>query len=884
MGAWLRRLAYLLGQSQHEAELREEIEAHRALRAEHLERQGAPPDEAADASRRAMGNALLARDDAREVWLGSWAAWAQDIRYGLRTLRTSPTFTAVAVATLALGIGVNTGVFTVVNAILFRNVPAPRAHELVALSQTVQGAREFADQTQFTTAEYFAYRDRANTLSGIAAFANARGETTLGSNTPRKLLGALVSCNYFDVLEQPPALGRPLAPRDCEPGADLVVVLSHDLWTTAFAADPRIVGRTIQLNRQQVTVAAVASEAMFSGSLLRSGYLMPLNAGRRLASADARYDDATQPWLNLLGRQREGIARSQVRAELAVIAAQIDRQQPGRSTTLMIDPAGMSDGLPAGIRGAATRAAAVLMAAFGAILLIACANVANLLLARGASRSQEIAIRLSLGASRARIVRQLLTESLLLAFAGGALGSMAAIWSSQALVSLAVPAVLPPWFPAITLDLSPDASVLVFAIALAAATGILFGLAPALQLSVPDLHAVMKQVPTGGAGRGGRLRGILAGTQVAVCMVLMIAAGLLLRGLHATYTVDPGFEYRDVAFISMESAFDGYTEEEASARRNRLMAALRALPAVEAVASSDHKPLGDDMSPVAIRRPGANDGQTRIAELTAVSKDYFSLLELPIVFGRAFTEAEVATRRPGPRPAIVSVTTARNLWPDRNPIGRTLLTDTPTDTLRVVGVVADAQLTAVGRIDPYSVYVPGEGAALMVKSRGGFAALASGIRGAARTADPTLLVTVLPLEATLGWSRGISATVTSLFGSLGVLALVLAVVGVYGVVAYAVTGRYREIGIRLALGATARGVLAMILRQTMRPVAVGAAIGVVVAAGVSRILSSVLFGISPADVLGLGGAALVVIGAALAAGVMAARPVIHADPTSVLRT
>ena len=288
MHSWLRRLVYLLRQSRHDAELREEIEAHRALRAAHLESEGLTAQEAADASRRAIGNVLLAREDVREVWLGSWATWWQDVRYGLRTFRKAPAFTAVAVVTLALGIGVNTGIFSVVNAVLFRGLSAPGAHELVSVSQSVQGVPELAGAETFSTSEYFAYRDRARTLSGLAAYANARGAATLGGDTPRKILGALVSCNYFAVLQQPPAIGRAFAARDCEPGADLVVVLSHELWRTAFAADPGIVGRTIQLNRQQVTVAGVAAEGTFSGSaFLVGGYLAPLTAGRLLASGDA---------------------------------------------------------------------------------------------------------------------------------------------------------------------------------------------------------------------------------------------------------------------------------------------------------------------------------------------------------------------------------------------------------------------------------------------------------------------------------------------------------------------------------------------------------------------------------------------------------------------
>ena len=903
MGTWFRWLAYVLRGSRHDAELREEIEAHRALRAAHLERDGLTPQQADAASRQAIGNVLLAREDARDVWLGSWGTWWQDVRYGLRGLRRSPAFTAAAVVTLALGIGVNSGIFSVVNAVLFRDLPAPEADELVSISQSVQGVPELAAQEAFSTSEYFAYRDRAQTLSGVAAFGNARGAATLGGDVPRKVLGALVSCNYFAVLQQPPALGRAFASHECAPGADLVVILSHDLWRTAFAADPGIVGRTIQLNRQPVTVAGVAAASAFPGSsFLGGGYFAPLGAGRLLASGDARYDDDKALWLNMLGRRRDGAGLEQVRAELAVVAAQIDRQQPGRSTALTIERATSTTAMSPQLRGRATGAAAVLMAAFGFILLIACANVANLLLARGMSRGHELGIRVSLGASRARVVRQLVTESLLLSLAGGLVGSAVAVWSFQALVTLAVPALLPPGFSLLlTVDVRPDLQVLSFAVALTIAAGILFGLAPALHVSRPDVHTSMKQdsAGSGSSRRGGRLRSALVGVQVALCMVLMIAAGLMLRGLYAAYTIDPGFEYRNVAYLSLESAFEGFSPDAVEATRRRLMASLEALPGVEAIASTDQEPLGDDMAPAIFRLPGEGERQSRIGEVITASPDYFSVLELPIVRGRAFTadDVRVEALRPAvspdgavarqPRPAIVSATTARNLWPRADPIGRTFLWERPglnvVDTLRVVGVAADAQLTDLGRIDSYYVYVPGEGGEVLVKGTADVAATISAIRRAVRAVDPDLVITVLPLEATLAWSRGISGTVTSLFGGLGVLALVLASVGIYGVVSFAVAGRYREIGVRLALGATAQSVLGLILRQTMRPVVVGAVIGVAAASAVSRVLSSVLYGVSPADPLGLGGAALLVVGSAAAAAMSAARPATGADPTAALR-
>jgi predicted permease len=883
MRSWLRRLAYLLRQSRHDADLREEIEAHRELRAAHLERDGLTPQEAEEASRQAIGNVLLAREDVREVWLGSWGTVWQDVRYGLRTCRKNPTFTAMSVVTLALGIGVNAGIFTVLNGVLFRDLPAPDAHQLVAISQTVRGGQITATSGfgTFSTAEYRNYRDRSQALAGVSGIGNVRGETTLGGDVPQLVYGVLVSCDYFTVLRQPPALGRDFTARDCEPGADPVVVISHELWKTAFAADSGIVGRAIQLNRRPFTVAGVASEATSGNSFVRGGYLAPFSAGRLLTPNDARYADDTFLWLNLIGRRRDGVSASQLRAELDVIAAQIDQEQPGRSTALTIERA---TPLPPGFRGTATGVAAVLMAAFGFILLIACANVANLLLARGTSRRQEIGIRVSLGASRPRVVRQLLTENLLISAAGGLLGSVLAVWSFQALVTLAVPALLPPGLPmTVAWDMTPDARVLAFALGLTFATGILFGLAPALHVSKPDLHAVMKQdtAGAGGSRRGGRLRATLVGVQVALCMALMIAAGLLVRGLHTTYTVDPGFEYRGVAYVSLESMLGGYAPEKSAALRQRLIADVAALPGVEAVAYTDREPLGDDVMTIGIRFPGQSNNDNRIAQLNAVTADYFSLLGLSIVRGRTFTAAETASRDTSTRPAIVSAATARNLWPGADPLGRTLLWGD--DILQVVGVAADAQVTTIGVIDPIYVYVPGGNGTLLVKSRTDFAATASSIRAVVSALDPGLVVVVLPLEASLGWWRGVSGTVTALAGGLGVLALILASVGIYGVVSYAVTERYREIGIRLALGATARSVLGMVLRQTMRPVVVGAVIGIAAASALSRVLSSVLFGVSPADPVGLGGAALLVLVVAFAAGLMAARHVTRADATAALR-
>jgi predicted permease len=889
MGTWFRRLVYLLRQSRHDRDLREEIEAHRSLRAAQMEREGLTPQDANAASRRAIGNVLLAREDIREIWLGSWPTFWQDVRYGLRTLRKNAMFTAVAVVTLALGIGINTGIFTVLNGVLFRDVPAPAAHELVSIAQTVEGGQftSTAGIDTFTVSEYKAYRAQAHSLAGVLAHSDPR-ETTLGGDAPQEVFGALVSCNYFTVLQQPPALGRALVEPDCDPGAAPVVVLGHGVWTATFAADPSIVGRAIELDRRRFTVIGVAADGTYGGAPMKTAYFAPLSAEPLLWPGESRFRDESSRWLHLVGRRGDGQGLEQVRAELAVIAAQIDRQQPPRQTRLTIERARRAT-IPSAARGAATGAAAVLMAAFGLVLLIACANVANLLLARGTARSHEIAIRLSLGASRGRVVRQLLTESLLISIAGGLLGSVLALWSFQTLIALALPGALPPEIPAVAFDLdfSPDTRVLAFALLLTVGTSLLFGLVPALQVSRPDLNGVIKQ-EAAGAGtsrRSGRLRGMLVGVQVALSMVLMISTGLLLRGLYATYTIDPGFAYRDVAFLSFGTDFG-----PATVVNQRLMDQVAALPGVERVAFAAQTPLGESMMGGAVRLPGETKAQQRFAEFDQVTPGYFSLLDIPIVRGRTFTDAESANaqrQEGGTRPVIISEAAARTFFGDDDPIGRTLLranmqVDGDT-TLEIVGVAADAQLTSLGTIVSY-IYEPSRpGGVMLVKSRANFAAIASGIRGLVRASDPNVAFRVLPLEGNVAWWRGFSGMVTTLGAGLGVLALLLASVGIYGVVSFGVNRRYREIGIRMALGATARDVLGTILRQAMRPVVIGGAIGLTMAIAVSRVLSSVLFGVSPADPIGLGGSAVLVLGVALVAGILAARPAMRADPTATLR-
>src|SRR5688572_20369460 len=680
-----------------------------------------------------------------------------DLRYAARRLAAAPGFTAAAVITIALGVGINTGLFSVFNGLALRDLPAPDADELVSAHQILERQALGAERSwsgppsQFSTAEYRAYQEGARTLSGLAAYSRVH-TATLGGDAPQEIDGTLVSCNYFDVLRQPPALGAGFA-IDCDAeGGAPSVVLGHELWTNTFGADPAVVGREILLNRESFTVVGVARAGVRGVDMVPASLFFPISTEPLLNPGSTMYRDEHWSWLTLIGRKTTATTLAQVRAELGVIAAQIDAQQPPRRTALIVDRARVSSTPEE--RAEVLGVSSVVMVAFGLVLLIACANVANLLLARATARSREIAVRFSLGASRTRIVQQLLAESVLIALVGGVLGSLVAAWSFQGLVVLAMSA-LPAEARPLAIDASLDARVLAFALFATLASGLAFGLAPALRASKPDLHAAMKGDAVGVGHRfGGRLQGALVGVQVALCMVLMIAAGLLLRGLQATQSVEPGFTYEGVTVASFDLHGAGYDTARAAAFQRQLVERVGSQPGVEAVAQSLLTPLDTGSGGFLVFLPGQE--QPFPIRMNVVSPDYFSLLEIPIVRGRAFTAADLVD---GSDAIVVTEATAHRLWPDREPIGQLLSRRGPTRGFRVIGVAKDAQITRIGEIDSSFIYMPAGASAqanqrLLARSSIDFAATAAGIRAAVAELDPALVVRVAPLEANLEtWRR-----------------------------------------------------------------------------------------------------------------------------------
>jgi predicted permease len=814
-------------------------------------------------------------DERRPEMLSNF--WS-DIRYTLRIFRRNPGFAVAAVVPIALGIGINTGVFSVLNNVAFRPLPAPNPTELVSVYQEFQGVqkrRVRGARMMFSTPEYRVYRGTTRTLSGVAAY-SMPWTVTLGGQSPQEIEGVLVTCNYFDVLQLRPAIGTGFTSANCDTrSGPPAVVLSHALWTRAFAADPEIVGKTITLNGQPVAVVGVAPEGFDGIELTKAAFFASTSLQQGFN------EDPQLSWLTLLGRRERGADISQVRAELTVVAGQIDRQQPGRTTVLNVAPA-TSLTFPVARREFFSLAA-VVMAAFALVLLIACANVANVLLARAAGRTKEIAVRLSVGASRGRLVQQLLTESLTIALAGGIAGSLLAWWSFQMLLAR-LPSYLPGDIPQPRIDAHPDLTVLWFGLGLTVITALVCGMVPAIRASKPELHTAMNQDGADFGRRAGWLRGTLITVQISVCMVLLISAGLLLRALYAAHTIDPGFDYRNVAVVSPALRGPSYDDARVAAFQRQFMERIRSLPGVELAAQVSKVPLSPGRQQATFRLPHQQD--EIVVDLNSVSPEYFSLLRIPIARGRTFTAAEL---QGAPRAVIVSEATARRYWPGQDPVGRFILMGADRDApLEVVGVAKDAHVSHVAETESSYMYLPAgptaqRGLRALVRSDTDFGALARSISAAGRELDPELVVRVDRLEGNIEYWRGRSRLTASLSGALSLLALLLAMVGVYGVVSYVVSRRRREVGIRLTLGATARDVQQLIIRQTLRPIVIGVVIGVAATAAASRTLESVLFGISPFDLIAFTAAALFLVSVALVAALLPTREALRVDPVTALR-
>jgi len=849
--------------------------------------------EPAEARRQALvefGGAEQVKEQVRAVRAGALIEQlGQDLRFGLRMLRKNPGFTAVAVLTIALGIGANSSIFSVFNDVVLRTLQLPDSGRLVDIYQTIHGNISRSAHGGFNLLsypEYLQYRDQSHVFKSIAAYMpEIRAVLADGHE---EIPGQLTTCNYFDTLRVKPQLGRAFLPQECATAEGTpVIVISDELWRNRYNSDHAILGKTIRLNRTALTIVGVAPPEFHGSSIVPASFWAPIPMAYALARMpgweEANYlKDENFSWLAIIGRLNVGVSRQQAWSELRVIAARIDQHRPGRTTELSVETATLF-GQP-DMRKVALGVGAVVLISVGLILMIACANIANLMLARAAARTREIAVRLAMGASRARIVRQLLTESLLIATFGGVLGLIVSAWSEPALVKLVLTHI-PDNAAFYSAHRLPDLRVIAYALALTVVTGVAFGLVPALQATQLQLNSDLKQEGSAlSLGEGsGRLRGALLGTQVALCMVLLIAAGLLLRGLYHAQTVDPGFEMEHVVSVNFSLEREGYTLQRAATFNRALAERLHGLGGVETVVAVCNAPLGGSHDISAFKVAG--ESELRQMELNYIGPSFFSALSIPLVRGRDFSAAEVASDA---HLVIVTESTAQRLFPRQDPVGKQVK-NWRGETYDVIGVAKDAQIANLGKTSELYLFFPAgpkrqlDVKSLLVRTSGPAINLVYSIEEAASTLDPEMKIDVAPLQQNITQWAVPARICVALASALGLLGLLLASIGIYGTSAYAVARRVHEIGIRMALGAQAGDVKALVLRQAMRPVLIGAIVGVALCAAVSRLFTLLLFGISPLDVISFLSVAAFLLSVASIASYLPARRAVRVDPVLALR-
>jgi putative ABC transport system permease protein len=799
----------------------------------------------------------------------------QDLRYGVRVLLQQPGFTFIAVLTLALGIGANTAIFSVVNGVLLRPLPYAEPDQLamVWLDNRRQGIRD--DITSYPN--FLDWRDKNSSFQAMAGVRNLTTNLT-GVGEPEELRGAAVSPNFFQLMGVGPALGRGFVPEEEQPGKDKVVILSHGLWQQRFGGDPAIVNRTISLNGEPLTVVGVMPPGFEFPS--KATLWRPLAPNERLRAARGSF------WLPVIGRLKPGVTRQQAQADMDLVAKQLEQQYPNINAGYGINVVPLHEQTVGNIRTALL----VLLGAVAFVLLIACANVANLLLARAATRQREVAVRAALGADRFRLVRQLLTESVLLSVVGGVLGVLLAWWGVEMLLTLA-PANLPRLN-----EIQLDWRVLGFTLGLSLLTGLIFGLAPALQTSHLELGEALKEGGRSGAGgrRAQRVRSVFIVAEVALALVLLAGAGLLIRSFWRLQQVNPGFRTDHVLTLQLTLPRTKYPEgAQAAAFFQRLQERLAALPGVESAsaASSIMLPKLANSSGFTIenRPPDPREQQLELP-FDAVLPNYFQTLGVQLLRGRTFTAQDAQGQ---PEVAMVNESFAKRYFPNEDPVGRRFTFGDGTNNpqwITIAGVVRDTKRQGLDqpiRIESWMPHAqaPSRSMEVVVRTAGDPLALTGAVRDAVWSLDRDLPIPrIQTLAQVLSESvaqRRLNMLLLTLFAAV---ALILAAVGIYGVMSYAVTQRTNEIGIRVALGAQSRDVLKLVVGQGMKLTLIGVGTGMILTLALMRLLASLLFGVSATDPLTFSVIAVLLIAVALLACYLPARRAAQVDPMIALRS
>jgi predicted permease len=861
---------------------------------DHLDREtqdnidrGMTPEDARAAAHRRFGSVALIKEDARAVWIPVWFdQLVQDARYALRMLRRSPGFSAVVILTLALGIGLNTGIFGLIDALLLRRLPVRNPQELIALTR-IQGG-QIGENFSYPQVKYLAEQNEM--FTDLCGYDN----DTFNVGPPETLEptgGAWVSGSYYQTLGLMPAVGRLLGPDDDRPGAALAAVITDSLWARKFARDANAVGRTLLVEGVPVTIVGV-SPTGFSGAIVgkAADITVALSALPQLKPERGFMLGVGGRWLKVLARPRPGLSQDQLKARLAVVWPQYlsttvsGQMSPAARARALSTTVGIRAGATGSspLRGQFRQPLLVLMGVVGLVLVIACVNVANLLLARAAARHREVGLRLALGASRGRVVRQLLTESGLLAMAGGGLGIAFASFGSGVLVKLISSG--PDASEAIALDLGPSWNVLAFTSLVTVTTTLFFGLAPAFRATVVEPNLTMNASPSRVTGSRGHLSSALVAAQVSISLLLLIGAGLFVQTLQNLRTLDPGFRHEGVLLVQVDATRAGYDGTRLRAFYQQVLTIAERLPGVTAASLSSITPLmgGGISLPIAVNGQPITSGELHC---NLVAPRYFETLSTSILLGRDFTRRDDET---APGVAIVNEAFVRQYMPNASPLEQRVSVVGAPRELQVVGVVKDAVYEGLRQPPPPTVYGAyfqgGTGpVTLEIYGAGSLAQAASAIRAEVQPKLAGKLVRFETLTSQLESSLVQERLMATLASAFGGLALMLAAVGLYGVLAYTVVRRTNEIGIRLALGAQRSQVLGLVLRDAARMLALGTALGLPAAWAASRLVSSMLFGLATTDpsTIVLAIALLVVTG--LLAAYLPARRATKVDPLVALR-
>jgi predicted permease len=815
----------------------------------------------------------------------------QDLRFATRLLLRSPGFTAVAVLSLALGIGANSTIFTLVNAVLLHPLPMQDPDRLVAVFTTDERNRgAFFNYMPTSRLNFEDYRKDSDVFTGMAAHSGL-ALAFAGKGEPEQIFGEMVTGDFFSLLGVKPALGRAFLPdEDRVPGASLVTVLSYNFWQRRLGGDPAVVGQTIKLNGHAFGVVGIAPRGFKGANAIGTPALwVPMMSHPQLATGFLKeaMDSRRALVFGIVGRLKPGAAPAQAEAKLKTIASQLAREYPddngGRSVALL--PLAQATINP-GFRENMVSAAGLLLTVVALVLLIACANVANLLLARASVRQREVAVRLSLGASRGRLVRQLLTEGLLLAMVAGVLGMLIAYWAQGVLWSQR-----PPGLAADAIDISPDLRVLGFTLAVSLVTALVFGLAPALTASRPNIVGELKQRggPALGGNRPFNLRSLLVAGQVALSLVTLVGAGLFVKSLGNAQRIDPGFDHDKLAVLTVDLGAQGYGEEQARDFHRRMLERTAALPGVERATLASGIPLfqGGFLRTVFPEGVDSSDRKNgKLVQLNTVEPGYFETMGIPLKRGRDFTPGD---HPDSPRVVVINETMARQFWPEQDAIGKRFKFFGQDWWNEVVGIAKDGKYNFLGENPQPHIYLSltqtyEPAVSLQLRASSDPASALGMARREVQEMDRTLPITnVFTFREILRQSLWAPRMGASLLVVFGVLSLVLAVIGIYGVMSYSVNQRTRELGLRMALGADQGDVLKLVVRQGVTLAAVGIVIGLGLSFAATRLIGNLLYDVTARDPLIFAGIPLLLGLAALVACAQPAWRAARVDPTVALR-